>query len=111
MLSLKHEHSKELALSSKPEDMQKMLALLSDQEKIIGTLGDKDEELFVEIVGTDDSLTGLALVKTPIFIEGNQVAQIGVFGPERMNYPAITQALKLVVEELKGGRDDKKERP
>ena len=111
MLSLKHEHSKELALSSKPEDMQKMLALLSDQEKIIGSLGMHDEELFVEIVGTDDSLTGLALVKTPIIIEGKQVAQIGVFGPERMNYPAITQALKLVVEELKGGRDGKKEKP
>lgn len=111
MLSLKHEHSKELALSSKPEDMQKMLALLSDQDKIIGTLEGKDEELFVEIVGTDNSLTGLALVKTPIVIEGNHVAHIGVFGPERMNYPAITQALKLVVEELKGGRDGKEERP
>lgn len=110
MLSLKHEYSKELALSSKPEDMQKMLALLSDQEKIIGSLVD-DDELFVEIVEADKSLTGLALVKTPIVIEGNKVAQIGVFGPERMNYPAITQALKLVVEELKGGRDGKKERP
>ncbi|MGI5841785.1 MAG: hypothetical protein ACOX6H_00600 [Christensenellales bacterium] len=108
LLNIRHEHSKDLALSGNPEDMQKILALLSDEDKIASSLVE-DEDMYVELEKQDDSLTGLALVKAPIILEGKQIASVGVFGPQRMNYAAITSALKLVVEELKGGQNGKKE--
>jgi transcriptional regulator of heat shock response len=108
VLKIQHEYSKEMPLSSKPEDMQKMLALLSDQEKITSSLSEEDGEVFVKFDESDNSLTGLALVRAPIILQGNEVAKIGVFGPERMNYPLITQALKIVIEELKGEQSGKK---
>ena len=107
LLDVRHEHSKNLALSGKAEDMQKILALLSDEEKLTSSLENTDKELFVELERQDESLSGLALVRAPIILEGNQVASVGVFGPERMDYASITSALKLVVEELKGGENGK----
>lgn len=107
---LSHEFSKDLALAGNAQDMQKMLALLSDEEKITSSLDNPNGELFVELDKDDQNLAGLVLVKAPIVVEGNEVAQVGVFGPQRMNYAAITSALKLVVEELKGDKNGKEER-
>lgn len=110
MLDVSHEYSKNLALAGNAQDMQKMLALLSDEEKITSSLDNQSGELFVELDKDDKNLAGLVLVKAPIVVEGNEVAQVGVFGPQRMNYAAITSALKLVVEELKGDKNGKEER-
>ena len=109
LLDVSHEYSKDLALASNAEDMQRMLALLSDEQKITSTLDNQNGELFVELDKDDKQLAGLVLVKAPIVVDGNQVAQVGVFGPQRMNYAAITSALKLVVEELKGGTNGKED--
>jgi transcriptional regulator of heat shock response len=85
--------------------MQKMLALLADESKLTTTLENPSGELFVELDKEDENLAGLVLVRAPIVLDGKQVASVGVFGPQRMNYSAITAALKLVAEELKGGEN------
>lgn len=110
LLDISHEYSKDLALSGDAVDMQKMLALLSDEEKITSSLDNPNGEIFVELDKDNKELAGLVVVKTPIIVEGNEVAQVGVFGPKRMNYAAITSALKLVAEEIKGGVNDKKQK-
>lgn len=106
LLDVSHEYSKQLALSGNAEDMQKMLALLSDEDKLTSSL-EENGEIFVELDKNDKNLAGLALVKTPIVVDGKEVARVGVFGPQRMDYAAVTSALKLIVDELKGGEDGK----
>jgi heat-inducible transcriptional repressor len=105
VVDISHEFSKDFALSNKAEDMQKMLALLADESKLTTTLENPSGELFVELDKEDENLAGLVLVRAPIVLDGKQVASVGVFGPQRMNYSAITAALKLVAEELKGGEN------
>lgn len=108
---VRHEFSSNLALTSNAQDMQKMLALLSNEQKLASTLESCEQgELFVEIDKDDKNLAGLAVVRAPLVVDGQKVASIGVFGPQRMNYTAITSALKLVVEELKGGENGKKQK-
>lgn len=65
----------------------------------------KDNCLF-KLTKDDEKLAGLALVKAPIIVDGNQVASIGVVGPQRMDYASITAVLKLIVDEIKGGEND-----
>ncbi len=103
LLDISHESFKEIAEKGKAEDMQKILALLSDEEKLSSSLERTDGEIFIEVDDQDEQMAGLALVKVPLIMEGNQVASIGVLGPQRMDYASITAALKLVVDELKGG--------
>lgn len=110
LIDVSHEFSKDLALSGNAEDMQKMLALLSDEDKMTSSLDNQNGELYVELDKDDKNLAGLVLVKAPIIVEGNEVAKVGVFGPQRMNYAAITSALKLVVEEIKGGTNGKEKK-
>lgn len=107
LLDVKHENSLNLIKEGDPEDMKKILALISDEEKLSSSLEENSGELVVELDDNNHEFAGLALVKAPIIIDGIQVASIGVFGPQRMDYASITAALKLVVEELKGGQNGK----
>ena len=103
-LDVSHESAKLLIEKSSAKDMQKILALLSDKEKLSNALeiDSGNGELFIEIDDNDESMAGLALVKAPIIVDGAPIASIGIVGPQRMDYATITAALKVVVEEIKG---------
>lgn len=106
-LDISHENAKDLIEKSSAKDMQKILALLSDKDKLSDALEIQsgNGELFIEIDDFDESMAGLALVKAPIYVGGSAVASIGIVGPQRMDYATITAALKVVVEEIKGDND------
>ena len=103
-LDVSHENAKLLIEQSSAKDMQKILALISDKDKLSNALEIESGhgELFIEIDDEDESMAGLALVKAPIIVDGSPIASIGIVGPQRMDYATITAALKVVVEEIKG---------
>ena len=106
-LDISHENAKELIERSSATDMQKILALLSDKDKLSSALQiqNSNSELFIQIDDEDETMAGLALVKAPIIVDGSKVASIGIVGPQRMDYATITAALKVVIEEIKGDGD------
>lgn len=77
-----------------------VLKLLDNQEKLEKTISaGAEEELSITLV-EEDAKNGFALVKAPIILGGKPVAQLGVIGPQRMNYRNIASALKVVMTEL-----------
>lgn len=106
-LDVRHEGANDFINQTDAKDMQKVLTLLSDEEKLSSSLqSDNDEgQLFLQIDEQDEKMAGLAVVKAPIIVDGSQVASIGVVGPQRMDYASITAVLKLIVDEIKGGND------
>ena len=59
--------------------------------------GDEKE---ISAVVADDNGEKCSVVKAPIIVDGNKVASIGVFGPQKMDYMGIATALKVLVDEL-----------
>ena len=48
-----------------------------------------------------EDLSSCSVIKANYNINGELVAQIGVIGPERMDYAKIAGALKFIVDEMK----------
>lgn len=83
------------------EQTKNVLKLLDNQtelEKAFGT-DESEQDLSITLV-EEESQSGFALVKAPIIIDGKAVAQVGVMGPQRMDYRGIASALKVVMSEL-----------
>ena len=57
----------------------------------------KEQNEEIVAVVSDDG----AVMKAPICVDGNQLASIGVLGPQRMDYAGIASALKIVIDSLK----------
>lgn len=78
------------------EKLRKLIAILDDPQKlrqlIIG-----DDELNVNI---GDSYEDLSLVSANIQLPGDQVGQIVLVGPKRMDYNSVLWALEYVTDEL-----------
>lgn len=78
------------------EKLRKLIAILDDPQKlrqlIIG-----DDELNVNIGDSDEDLS---LVSANIQLPGDQVGQIVLVGPKRMDYNSVLWALEYVTDEL-----------
>ena len=48
-----------------------------------------------------EDLSNCSVIKANYNIDGENIAQIGVIGPERMDYAKIAGALKYIVDEVK----------
>lgn len=82
------------------EQTKKVLKLLDNQTELEKTFSNQEEtDLSITLV-EEESQSGFALVKAPIIIDGKAVAQVGVMGPQRMDYRGIASALKVVMSEL-----------
>ena len=88
------------------EQTKKVLKLLEDKNELEKALQLEDNELSVTLVD-ESEYSGLALVKAPLCIDGTPIASIGVLGPQRMDYGSIASALKVIMNELKGDKDEK----
>lgn len=84
------------------DQTKKVLKLLDNQDELEKNFAKDDDnaDLTVTLV-EEETYSGCALVKAPIIIDGKAVAQVGVLGPQRMNYREIASALKVVMNELK----------
>ncbi len=77
---------------------------LDDEDGLIEKLDQNLTE--IDITVADDESNECSLVKAPLNVGGNQLATIGVVGPQRMDYEKIASALKVLTENLarlKGG--------
>ena len=83
------------------EQTKNVLKLLDNQTELEKAFGadEVEEDLSITLV-EEESQSGYALVKAPIIIDGKAVAQVGVMGPQRMDYRGIASALKVVMSEL-----------
>lgn len=86
------------------ENAKKVLNLLDDREKLteIFEYDPTKEEISVSI-GSENKEKGLencSVVKAQYKLNGESIANIGVIGPERMDYGKTLSALKVIVSEL-----------
>jgi len=79
---------------------KKVIKLLEDEEELYEVVNGKEDDLTIQVAedGSDDC----SIVKAPIKVDGEQLAMIGVIGPQRMDYIGIASALKVIVDELNG---------
>lgn len=86
-------------------EAKKVLKTLSDEKELIEVL-DGNEKGISAVVAEDDE-DKCSVIKAPIIVGGKQLASIGVFGPQKMDYQAIASALKVVVDELAKNKEEK----
>lgn len=86
------------------KDAENVLSTLHDEEEIIRVLDDDQKEISAVIAEDDENKA--SVIKAPILVGGRQVASIGVFGPQKMDYMGIASALKVVVDELSKGQGE-----
>lgn len=78
------------------EKLRKLIAILDDPQKLRQLISG-DDELNVNIGDRDEDLS---LVSTNIQLPGDQVRQIVLVGPKRMDYNSVLWALEYVTDEL-----------
>mgnify|MGYP004666723543 CR=1 FL=1 len=86
------------------ENAKKVLDVLEDDNKLEKLFDENSSDEITFSIGEEINETGLnscSIIKANYNINGNPVAQIGVIGPERMDYAKIAGALKYIVDEMK----------
>lgn len=104
LLNVQAESVVDLVDKEKVEEAKKILKTLNDEEELIEVLDDDLQGISAVIA--EDNEDKCSVVKAPIIIDGNKLASIGVFGPQKMDYMGIASALKVVVDELKKEKGD-----
>lgn len=100
LIDVHREGSAKLLQDKDIDGAKKVLNVLDDKEKLadIVEVKGKDE---IEVDLADEETNDCSVVKAPICLNGNQLASIGVIGPQRMDYASIASALKVVIDSLK----------
>ena len=80
------------------DEAKRVLKTLNNENELIEVLDGNEKEISAVI---DEEKC--SVVKAPILVGGKQVASIGVFGPQKMDYLSVASALKVVVEQLEKG--------
>jgi heat-inducible transcriptional repressor len=78
------------------EKLRKLIAILDDPQKLRQLIVGK-EELNINIGDADEDLS---LISASIQLPGDQVGQIVLVGPKRMDYDNVLMALEYVTDEL-----------
>ncbi len=81
----------------------KVLDLLENESELAEKLSDAQGQITVDISDEEDSCS---VVKAPIEFDGNQLACIGVLGPQNMDYLKIAGAIKVISECLNNEKGD-----
>ena len=98
MLDVRREGTVKLLKANK-EDAQNVLELLENEDSLVEVLNEKELD-GIKISVADDGGKDVSVVKAPVKFGGQQLATIGVIGPQRMDYEKIASALKVVIENL-----------
>lgn len=86
------------------ENAKKVLDVLEDEKKLEKLFDQDPTDEITFSIGDENNNSGLdscSVIKAVYNINGSPVAQIGVIGPERMDYAKIAGALKYIVDEMK----------
>lgn len=85
------------------ESAKKVLNVLEDNEKLESIFENSQNGEITFSIGEEnmsEDLSSCSVIKANILDNGENIAQIGVIGPERMDYAKIAGALKYIVDEM-----------
>lgn len=99
LLDVRREGTVKLLKSDNIQDAQNVLELLDDEDNLVEVLKETDEDN-ITISVAEDGGKDVSVIKAPVKLGGQQLATIGVIGPQRMDYEKIASALKVVIENL-----------
>ncbi len=80
-------------------NVKNFLSIVNDQEKLHEIVKDKDGSIEFSIkIGTEDdeTLQDMAIVSAKYKLNGDEVGQLGVIGPQRMDYKKVLSVLKEI---------------
>ena len=97
-IDVHREGSAKLIENKDVESAKKILNVLDDEKQLTDKVSVEGQGIEVELGDEDNDCS---IMKAPITVNGNQLASIGVIGPQRMDYAGIASALKVVVDSLK----------
>lgn len=86
------------------ENAKKVLDILEDDKKLEQIFDSSESEEITFSIGEEnqsEELNSCSVVKANYLVGGENIAQIGVIGPQRMDYAKIAGALKYIVDEMK----------
>jgi len=85
------------------EKAKDILNILDDKQQLKNIFDASAQEGLSIKIGEENEnkvLSGCAVIKTPIVLDGNKIASIGIIGPERIDYANIASALKFIADEI-----------
>ncbi|MEG1751621.1 MAG: heat-inducible transcriptional repressor HrcA [Clostridia bacterium] len=106
-MQIKGHGAQKMLSQSAMEQTQKIFGLLENESTLAKAVKSDNDNLTL-LMEDDGEMQGCAIIKAPIRMGGQQIASIGVVGPERMDYASIASTLKLVTDELSGQTKNKK---
>jgi heat-inducible transcriptional repressor len=93
-----------------------MLELIENPENMTKFFHQENpnKEKLEVLMGEDDDLKDLSVVKTDLNVNGHSIGKIALVGPRRMDYDQVLSALEYVIERFEEvyndlGEDDKDE--
>lgn len=105
MLEIQREGTVKLLEEQKDiKSAKKVMKLLENEDELFEVVDGNEDDLTIKVA--EDGGEDCSIVKAPVKIDGEQLAMIGVLGPQRMDYIGIASALKVIIDELnrkKGG--------
>lgn len=78
----------------------KVLNILEDEEELELILKTENKGITCKFADDKEEYSGLAVVKAPLIVSGQNVGTVGVFGPQRMDYLLVASAIKYLTSEL-----------
>ena len=81
------------------DNVRNFLSIVNDQEKLHDIVNRSDGSIEFSVkIGTDDDkeLKNMAIVSAQYKLNGDEVGQIGVIGPQRMDYRKVLSVLKEI---------------
>lgn len=79
---------------------RKVINILEDEEQLEIILKTENKDITCKFADDKEEYGGLAVVKAPLIVGGQNVGSVGVFGPQRMDYLLVASAIKYLTSEL-----------
>lgn len=92
---------------SNVEKAKDILNILDDKTQLKDIFDTSSDEGVMIKIGDEIKspvLLNCAVITTPIVIDGNKIASVGIIGPERIDYANIASALKYIADQIKEKR-------
>lgn len=94
---------------SNVEKAKDILNILDDKTQLKDIFDTSSEEGVIVRIGEENqspALQSCAVITTPIVLDGNKIASVGIIGPERIDYANIASALKYIADQINTKRTD-----
>ncbi len=92
---------------SNVEKAKDILNILDDKTQLKDIFDTTDEDGVMIKIGDEiqaPALQNCAVITTPIVIDGNKIASVGIIGPERIDYANIASTLKYISDQINSKR-------